>query len=60
MQGNVAFLMKDVVLLSVSVYLLQQDLTRAVAAEKRRVSCEVDQSSAMAHDRAVAAQQVGT
>jgi hypothetical protein len=26
MQGNMAFLMKDVVLLTVSVYLLQQDL----------------------------------
>src|SRR5262245_16643469 len=29
MQGNVAFLMKDVVLLAVSVYLLKQDLVRA-------------------------------
>lgn len=28
MQGNVAFLMKDVVLLAVSVYLLKQDLVR--------------------------------
>ena len=32
MQGNVAFLMKDVVLLAVSVYLLQQDLARTLAA----------------------------
>src|SRR5262245_4586602 len=31
MQGNVAFLMKDVVLLAVSVYLLQQDLARTLA-----------------------------
>jgi uncharacterized membrane protein YkgB len=29
MQGNVAFLMKDVVLLAISVYLLKQDLVRA-------------------------------
>jgi hypothetical protein len=31
MQGNVAFLMKDVVLLAVSVYLLKQDLVRALS-----------------------------
>src|SRR5262249_50674382 len=31
MQGNVAFLMKDVVFLAVSVYLLKQDLARASA-----------------------------
>lgn len=30
MTGNVPFLMKDVVLLAVSVYLLKQDLARAV------------------------------
>ena len=30
MQGNVAFLMKDVVLLAVSIYLLKQDVERAV------------------------------
>ena len=29
MKGNVAFLMKDVVLLAVSVYLLKQDVVRA-------------------------------
>ena len=29
MQGNVAFLMKDVVLLAVSVYLLKEDVVRA-------------------------------
>jgi uncharacterized membrane protein YkgB len=29
MQGNVAFLMKDIVLLAVSVYLLKQDVARA-------------------------------
>ena len=35
MQGNVAFLMKDVVLLAVSFYLLKQDLAcLALAAEK--------------------------
>ena len=32
MQGNVAFLMKDVVLLAVSVYLLKQDAMRGLAA----------------------------
>ena len=31
MQGNVAFLMKDVVLLAVSVYLLKRDVVRALA-----------------------------
>jgi uncharacterized membrane protein YkgB len=39
MQGNVAFLMKDVVLLAVSVYLLKQDVVRAAslpAAERRQ------------------------
>src|SRR5262249_51174487 len=37
MKGNVAFLMKDVVLLSVSVYLLKQDAVRVslAAAEQR-------------------------
>ena len=33
MVGNVAFLMKDVVLLAVSFYLLKQDLLRATLAE---------------------------
>src|SRR5690242_1934658 len=33
MQGNVAFLMKDVVLLAVSFYLLKQDLARAASPE---------------------------
>jgi uncharacterized membrane protein YkgB len=39
MQGNVAFLMKDVVLLAVSFYLLKQDLVRAAslsAAERHK------------------------
>src|SRR6266436_1046774 len=34
MVGNVAFLMKDVVLLAVSVYLLKQDLIRAAIADE--------------------------
>jgi uncharacterized membrane protein YkgB len=34
MDGNVAFLMKDVVLLAVSVYLLKQDLMRATLADQ--------------------------
>jgi hypothetical protein len=33
MVGNVAFLMKDVVLLAVSFYLLKQDLFRATLSE---------------------------
>ena len=39
MQGNVAFLMKDVVLLAISIYLLKQDVVRAAplpAAEWRQ------------------------
>jgi uncharacterized membrane protein YkgB len=36
MKGNVAFLMKDVVLLAVSVYLLKQDVARASALEAER------------------------
>src|SRR5262249_17438374 len=34
MTGNVPFLMKDVVLLAVSVYLLKQDAVRALAAAR--------------------------
>jgi uncharacterized membrane protein YkgB len=36
MKGNVAFLMKDVVLLAVSVYLLKQDVARASFSETER------------------------
>jgi len=36
MQGNVAFLMKDVVLLAVSVYLVKQDLVRASRSAAER------------------------
>jgi uncharacterized membrane protein YkgB len=32
MVGNVAFLMKDVVLLAVSIYLLKQDVARVAPA----------------------------
>ena len=35
MKGNVAFLMKDVVLLAVSVYLLKQDVARVVDSRER-------------------------
>src|SRR5690242_5772805 len=52
MQGNVAFLMKDVVLLAVSVYLLKQDVVRAAslpAAERRQ-----GQETAGAHPWAAA------
>jgi uncharacterized membrane protein YkgB len=36
MAGNVPFLMKDVVLLAVSIYLLKQDLVRVFASAKSR------------------------
>jgi uncharacterized membrane protein YkgB len=36
MKGNVAFLMKDVVLLAVSFYLLRQDVVRASVPEAER------------------------
>jgi uncharacterized membrane protein YkgB len=36
MQGNVAFLMKDVVLLAVSIYLLKQDVERTFSNSSRR------------------------
>jgi uncharacterized membrane protein YkgB len=36
MKGNVAFLMKDVVFLAVSVYLLKQDVARASSPEAER------------------------
>ena len=49
MKGNVAFLMKDVVLLAASFYLLKQDVVRAsLAAGQRCPGREVGES----HDRA--------
>ena len=36
MVGNVAFLMKDVVLLAVSIYLLKQDVARATSPAENR------------------------
>jgi uncharacterized membrane protein YkgB len=49
MKGNVAFLMKDVVFLAVSVYLLKQDVVRASLPEaERRESREVGSSPAWA------------
>ena len=49
MQGNVAFLMKDVVLLAVSVHLLKQDVARvSLAAGERREWREVCQPHALA------------
>src|SRR5438132_5504896 len=51
MKGNVAFLMKDVVLLAASFYLLKQDLVRAaLPAAQRRQRREVGES----RDRAAA------
>ena len=42
MVGNVAFLMKDVVLLAVSCYLLKQDLVQATLAEVIEKATDVD------------------
>ena len=55
MKGNVAFLMKDVVLLAVSFYLLKQDVVRASwsAAERQEVP-EVGQVRAWAAREAAA------
>jgi len=41
MAGNVPFLMKDVVLLAVSVYLLKQDLVRVIASTERPVQTQL-------------------
>ena len=51
MQGNVAFLMKDVVLLAASVYLLKQDVARVsspVAERSERRPIDGHRASAMA------------
>jgi uncharacterized membrane protein YkgB len=55
MQGNVAFLMKDVVLLAVSIYLLKQDVARlSLAATQRHESGEVGQPRASAAEELAA------
>ena len=55
MTGNVPFLMKDVVLLAVSVYLLKQDVLRASrSAAARREWREVDGTRAWAAEQAAA------
>jgi uncharacterized membrane protein YkgB len=55
MQGNVAFLMKDAVLLAVSFYLLKQDLVRvSMAAAQRRELGEVSQTRAWATEEVTA------
>jgi uncharacterized membrane protein YkgB len=60
MQGNVAFLVKDVVLLAVSGYLLQQDLARSLAqADNQRVSWAVHQSPATAPAEEAYTGQIG-
>ena len=41
MAGNVPFLMKDVVLLAVSIYLLKQDLVRVSASAKHEARTEM-------------------
>ena len=49
MKGNVAFLMKDVVFLAVSVYLLKQDVVRAsLSRTERSARQEVGESCAFA------------
>ena len=48
MLGNVAFLMKDVVLLAVSFYLLKQDVGRLAAVESID---ELSEAATMAHGR---------
>src|ERR1700758_4696026 len=55
MIGNVAFLMKDVVLLAVSFYLLKQDVDRAaIAASAQHQWKEVGASAGLAHSKAAA------
>jgi uncharacterized membrane protein YkgB len=38
MTGNVAFLMKDLVLLATSIYLLKQDVTRVIGARRAEMA----------------------
>jgi len=55
MKGNVAFLMKDVVLLAVSFYLLKQDVMRAsVAAAEQRQWKEAGASAGFAQSKVAA------
>jgi uncharacterized membrane protein YkgB len=55
MQGNVAFLMKDVVLLAVSFYLLKQDVVRAsLSTAERRERQEVSAPRARAAEQVAA------
>jgi uncharacterized membrane protein YkgB len=55
MKGNVAFLMKDVVLLAASVYLLKQDVVRAsLPAAQRRQGREVGESRDRAAEQVAA------
>src|SRR6201981_2668004 len=49
MVGNVAFLMKDLVLLAVSVYLLKQDVMRvSVSAESTKAALELSEKEKLA------------
>jgi uncharacterized membrane protein YkgB len=55
MTGNIPFLMKDVVLLAVSVYLLKQDVVRAsLSAAERRQSREVGEPRSRAAEQVAA------
>jgi uncharacterized membrane protein YkgB len=49
MTGNVPFLMKDVVLLAVSVYLLKQDVVRASRSVESPASRESDRATSLHH-----------
>jgi hypothetical protein len=58
MKGNVAFTMKDVVLLAVSVYLLKQDVVRAsLPAAERGERREVGDPRALAAGKMAASRQ---
>jgi uncharacterized membrane protein YkgB len=60
MQGNVAFLMKDLVLLAVSVYLLQQDLARSpFTADSQGIGYAAEQLPASARTASAAVGAVG-
>jgi hypothetical protein len=55
LKGNVAFLMKDVVLLATSFYLLKQEVVRAArSADHRRQGWEVGESRDWAAQQAAA------
>ena len=55
MQGNVAFLMKDVVFVAVSIYLLKEDAVRVyLSAVERRVWWEINYAARVGRQAAAA------